>query len=238
MIDCESITTMRLQLQAVMEQRKNLSTFALTGSGAEIDTGSFLRILSVALDEEKPVVALCIAPVVVALALARKQVAGATMTIGNDRYSQHAMRDLGSRIKVSIGMTVLLMKQIFTVSCPCYMFDARVSEVAAGIDQAAQADMLQGWFCLSHKKTDVAKTSVFLFLSYCLFLNADFVGAFADTAVLVFDFDGETFFNHIVDRINTHAEVGVTVGIRIGLLENSHRTIYRWLCPGRLSGSA
>ena len=99
-------TTMtRFGLPGIFGAAKNLSTFALTGSGAELDP-EVARILTIAHTEEKPIVALCIAPAVLALVLAKANIHGAQLTIGNDPSTAAALCDLGVQ-HVSAGLNRL-----------------------------------------------------------------------------------------------------------------------------------
>jgi enhancing lycopene biosynthesis protein 2 len=145
LIDCDPYHYDAIWLPGGFGAAKNLSTFALTGTGADLDP-EVARVLTIAHTEEKPIVALCMAPAVVALVLAKADVHGAQLTIGNDPSTAAALRDLGVQ-HVSVDWNDCVVdEQHRLISCPCYMFDARISEVAAGIDQAAQAlrHMLQG----------------------------------------------------------------------------------------------
>ena len=109
LIDCDPYHYDALWPVATAPPR-TFGTFALTGTGADLDP-EIARILSVAHAEEKPIVALRIAPAVVALVLAKNNVHGAQLTIGNDPATSVALADLGLTTFRLIGMIVSLMKQ-------------------------------------------------------------------------------------------------------------------------------
>jgi enhancing lycopene biosynthesis protein 2 len=112
---------------------KNLSTFAREGASCRVDEGvaRLLRDLHAA---GKPIAALCIAPAVLA------SVFGATLhpelTIGNDRGTAEALEAMGARHRDTPVTDVVVDARNKIVTTPCYMYEARISEVATGAERA------------------------------------------------------------------------------------------------------
>ncbi|MBI3132827.1 MAG: isoprenoid biosynthesis glyoxalase ElbB [Acidobacteria bacterium] len=115
---------------------KNLCDFAFKGAKAEVrpDVAAFLKAF---LDAGKPVGAICIAPALLALALAGQGRKG-TMTIGNDAGAANAIETLGSRHeRHDTPREIAVDESLNLVTTPAYMFgEARVSDIFTGIDRA------------------------------------------------------------------------------------------------------
>lgn len=114
---------------------KNISTFATEGAGCSVDPGvaALLRGLHAA---GKPIAALCIAPAVIA-ALFGKSLQP-EITIGNDPGTARALESMGARHREAAVTEVVVDRKNRIVTTPCYMYEARIREVAAGIDQAVR----------------------------------------------------------------------------------------------------
>lgn len=114
---------------------KNHCGFAFKGVEAEVrpDVAAFLGAF---FDQHKPVGAICIAPALVALALA-KQGRGATLTIGNDAGCAEAIQHLGSHHERHDSPREIAVDDAFKlITTPAYMFgEARLSEVFVGIER-------------------------------------------------------------------------------------------------------
>ncbi len=115
---------------------KNLCGFAFQGANAEVrpDVAAFLKAF---IDAGKPVGAICIAPALLALALA-KQGRKATLTIGNDEGCAGAIESLGSTHERHDSPREMAVDEALNlVTTPAYMFGgARVSDVYTGIERA------------------------------------------------------------------------------------------------------
>ncbi|MEZ6195189.1 MAG: isoprenoid biosynthesis glyoxalase ElbB [Planctomycetota bacterium] len=109
----------------------NLSSFALEGPKASIreDVAGMLRAVHAA---GKPIGAICIAPALVALALGDE---GPTITIGEDAGTAQALEALGAHHQTCPVERAVTDEAKKIVTCPAYMYDARPSEVAAGIEK-------------------------------------------------------------------------------------------------------
>jgi enhancing lycopene biosynthesis protein 2 len=115
---------------------KNLCTFAADGPGCTVDAdvARLLRDLHAA---GKPIAALCIAPAVLAAVFG--QSLHPELTIGNDPGTAQALEKMGARHRPADVTEVVVDREHRFVTTPCYMYDARIREVAAGAEQAVQA---------------------------------------------------------------------------------------------------
>lgn len=86
----------------------------------------------------KPIGALCIAPVIVS-----KLLPGVLLTIGSDADTAHAVQQLGSRHQNTTHGEIVVDAHMRVVTTPCYMLDARISQVYDGAQAlvAAVLDM-------------------------------------------------------------------------------------------------
>lgn len=120
---------------------KNLSDFALRGPDATVDP-DLVRLVGEALEQRKPIVAICISPAILAAAL--KQLgASATLTIGTDAGTAAAVEALGSRHQAAPVERAVVDEQRRIISTPAYMLGPGPKDVAAGIEQAIAT--LAGW---------------------------------------------------------------------------------------------
>lgn len=114
---------------------KNHCGFAFKGKDAEVreDVAAFLGAF---LKARKPVGAICIAPALVALTLA-KQGQSASLTLGDDRGCAQAMEALGCRhVDKPSAREIVIDDAMNLVTTPAYMFsDARLSDVFTGIER-------------------------------------------------------------------------------------------------------
>jgi enhancing lycopene biosynthesis protein 2 len=114
---------------------KNHCGFAFKGIDADVrpDVAAFVQAFFAA---KKPVGAICIAPALVALCLAK---AGqqATLTLGNGKDIQAAMEHLGHTYKsVPTAREIIIDEDLKLVTTSAYMFDdARLSDVWVGIER-------------------------------------------------------------------------------------------------------
>ena len=88
----------------------------------------------------KPIGALCIAPVIVS-----KLLPGVLLTIGSDADTAHAVQQLGSRHQNTTHGEIVVDAHMRVVTTPCYMLDARISQVYDGAQAlvAAVLDMVK-----------------------------------------------------------------------------------------------
>ena len=115
---------------------KNLSNFAAAGSKAKVESG-VSRLLRDMHKAKKPIAALCISPTVVAAAL-RDDHAHVKMTIGSDEKTAQALEAMGAKHVVCPVEEFRIDEEERVITSPAYMYDARISEVAAGIDRTVK----------------------------------------------------------------------------------------------------
>jgi enhancing lycopene biosynthesis protein 2 len=113
---------------------KNLSTFAADGAKCTVDE-SVAKLLREMHKQEKPIGALCIAPAI----LARVFGQGVEITIGNDAGTAKALEAMGAKHFDATVTEVVVDEKNRIVTTPCYMYDARISEVAVGAEKAVHA---------------------------------------------------------------------------------------------------
>jgi len=111
---------------------KNLCDFASAGADARVEPAT-LRAIQGFHAARKPILALCIAPALVAAALRGK---GVRLTIGDDRGVAAALEAMGARHELRKVHECCVDPEQRVVSAPAYMQDASILEVARGIDSA------------------------------------------------------------------------------------------------------
>ena len=112
---------------------KNLSSFAFKGSGGDIDP-QVARVIQEFHQSGKPIGAVCIAPALLALALGK-----GTVTIGSDAGTADNLEQLGSTHQVCPVTQAVIDSANKLVTAPAYMEDAKIHEVAQGIESAVNA---------------------------------------------------------------------------------------------------
>jgi enhancing lycopene biosynthesis protein 2 len=110
---------------------KNLSDFAVKGKDAVVHRG-VEKLLRAMLDSGKPIGAICIAPAVLAGAVAEKS---PEVTIGSDEQTALAIEGLGGRHRVCTVDMIHHDEKNRIVSTPAYMLGSSIGEVAEGIDK-------------------------------------------------------------------------------------------------------
>ncbi len=115
---------------------KNLCDFADKGAAAAVQA-DVARLLGDMHAAHKPIGAFCIAPAVVAALLGRT--AKPLLTIGDDEATAEQLRAAGARHQSCAVDDCVVDREQRVVSTPAYMFDARPTQVAAGIRKACAA---------------------------------------------------------------------------------------------------
>jgi enhancing lycopene biosynthesis protein 2 len=107
---------------------KNLCTYAFDGAGMKVNHEVEAALKSVKA-QNKPIGALCIAPVILA-----KIFGNVTITIGKDETTEKNIEAMGAKsVRTSHGDVVVDEKNnLFTT--PCYMLDASISNIAEGAE--------------------------------------------------------------------------------------------------------
>lgn len=105
---------------------KNLCTFAFDGAGMTVDA-EVERVVDETRRAGKPIGAMCIAPVILG-----KLLPGVQVTVGHDRATNEALRQMGAEPKDVFGPDVVFDPAYMVFTTPCYMLpDATLSTVAA-----------------------------------------------------------------------------------------------------------
>jgi len=113
---------------------KNLSDFASAGAKAKA-LPEVVRVLREFHAAKKPIGAWCIAPAVLATALGEKHPA---LTIGDDAGTAKALEGLGARHVTCPVTEMRVDEENRIVSSPAYMYDARIGDVATGIERGVR----------------------------------------------------------------------------------------------------
>jgi enhancing lycopene biosynthesis protein 2 len=117
---------------------KNLCDFAAAGAQARVEPG-VLKLVREMHAARKPIGAWCIAPAVLAAALKESH---PQLTIGDDPGTAKALEAMGARHVVCPVTEMRVDEANRIVSTPAYMYDARIGEVASGIEKAV-AELLR-----------------------------------------------------------------------------------------------
>lgn len=112
---------------------KNLSSFFFDGPGCSVNE-SFGKTVTGFYDAKKPIGAMCITPAVIA-----KLIKGAKLTIGNDEGTAGAVEALGAEhIVMDNNEEVVVDEKNKLVTSPCYMLDAKISEIKVGTEKVVK----------------------------------------------------------------------------------------------------
>lgn len=114
---------------------KNLSDFAFEGANATVDA-DFKAVIEAFFAAKKPIVAICIAPAVLAAALKGK---GLTLTIGDDAGTASAITSLGHTHVPCASDVACIDAANRVVSCSAYMREDAIAPIAKGIEAAIAA---------------------------------------------------------------------------------------------------
>lgn len=126
-----------LALPGGMGAARNLSSFAFQGAQMTVRPDVEQAILST-YEAHKPVLAMCIAPMVLAKVLGRY---GVTLTLGQPCAASQAAEQLGARHHLC-GPTDICVDPVHRIyTTPAYMVGTRISEIFAGADHMVEALM-------------------------------------------------------------------------------------------------
>lgn len=107
---------------------KNLSSYAFDGTNMHID-----KVVEQSVKEThaagKPIGALCISPIIIAALIPEAEV-----TLGSDKKYDDEVSKLGGKNKTTANKQVVVDTKNKIVSTPCYMNDARISDIADGAE--------------------------------------------------------------------------------------------------------
>lgn len=117
---------------------KNLCTYAFDGIKASVNA-DLKKIIRDAYEQKKPIGAICIAPVIVALSLADKN-PNITLTLGTDASASKDLEIIGVKSKNCLTTEACIDKENKIVSSPAYMHgNSRISELEQGISKCINA---------------------------------------------------------------------------------------------------
>lgn len=117
---------------------KNLCTFAFDGAKATVNP-ELERVINEAYDQKKPIGAVCIAPAIVALALAKKN-PDITLTLGTDKDANESLHQIGVKSKDCLTTAFIVDEENKIVSTPAYMHgDSSISQLEKGISQCVKS---------------------------------------------------------------------------------------------------
>ncbi|NLA24235.1 MAG: isoprenoid biosynthesis glyoxalase ElbB [Bacteroidales bacterium] len=108
---------------------KNLSNYAFKGSDLEI-IDEVEKTIKDFHSNKKPILALCIAPVLVAKAI------GAEVTIGSDQAGIENIQKMGGTHLIKKFDEVAVDAKNKVITTPCYMLASNIYETAQGIENA------------------------------------------------------------------------------------------------------
>ena len=107
---------------------KNLSSFAFEGADCTVNE-DVVRAVKETAAQNKPIGALCIAPVIIAKILGDVEV-----TIGQDPGTEAAIVKMGASHQQTTHGEIVVDRQHKIVTTPCYMLDARVNQIGEGAE--------------------------------------------------------------------------------------------------------
>ncbi|MBS3806410.1 MAG: isoprenoid biosynthesis glyoxalase ElbB [Bacteroidales bacterium] len=112
---------------------KNLSSFAFEGSNCSVneEVENALRAMA---DQNKPIGALCISPVIVARIFGDLK-----LTIGQDADTAQAVEKMGAIHQKTDHGEVVVDQKRKVITSPCYMLDANILNIAEGTDNVVQS---------------------------------------------------------------------------------------------------
>ncbi len=111
----------------------NLCSYALKGPDMEVQADVKQAVISMH-QAQKPIGALCIAPVILA-----KLIPGVHLTFGQDQKANAAFAASGVKTTDTKPQEIVIDTTNKVVSTPCYMVDARISDLATGIEKCVKA---------------------------------------------------------------------------------------------------
>lgn len=112
---------------------KNLCSFAFDGVECTINKDVESAIKNMA-ELNKPIGALCIAPVLLAKILKEVE-----LTIGQDKNTAKAIKDMGAKHIETTHGEVTIDKKHNIVTTPCYMLDANIAQIGDGANNIVKA---------------------------------------------------------------------------------------------------
>lgn len=119
---------------------KNLNQWAISGPEGELDL-EVQKLIRSAVENDKPIAAMCMGPTVVAQALAGTNVK-ATLTVGSDEADSpydikgisDGMKSLGAHPVMKTVHQIAVDSENKIITAPCYMMNASITEIHENIE--------------------------------------------------------------------------------------------------------
>jgi len=119
---------------------KNLNQWAIHGPEGELDR-EVQKLIRSAVENDKPIAAMCMGPTVVAQALAGTNVK-ATLTVGSDEADSpydikgisDGMKSLGAHPVMKTVHQIAVDSENKIITAPCYMMNASITEIHENIE--------------------------------------------------------------------------------------------------------
>lgn len=111
---------------------KNLSNYAVAGTDMKVNPQVEEAIKAVH-KAAKPIVSLCISPVLLARILGGES---PRLTLGSDGADAKNAESMGARHEVTTHEEITVDEDLKIITAPCYMLDATVGQVFRGVDKA------------------------------------------------------------------------------------------------------
>lgn len=112
---------------------KNLCSFAFDGTNCSVNPDVEKAIRSM-VEQNKPIGALCIAPVLLA-----KILGDVNLTIGQDKGTAEAIKTMGATHKETSHGEVIIDQKYKLVTTPCYMLEANIGQIGDGTNNVVKA---------------------------------------------------------------------------------------------------
>jgi enhancing lycopene biosynthesis protein 2 len=109
----------------------NLCDFAVKGAGGSVNP-DLLKFLKAMRAAGKPIAAMCIAPVILALAFGSD---GVRLTVGNDASTAAELQKTGAKHVVCKVDEICFDEKNKLITTPAYMLGPGIAEVSAGIEK-------------------------------------------------------------------------------------------------------
>jgi len=112
---------------------KNLSDYAVKGKDLKVNPEVMKAIKSM-YAQNKPIGSLCITPVIMAKVLGNVE-----LTVGSDNTTVDHVKALGANHKNTRNGEIVIDKKNKLVTAPCYMLDAKITDIANETDLVVKA---------------------------------------------------------------------------------------------------
>ena len=112
---------------------KNLCNFEQYGFQCEVNE-DVKRAVIATHEQNKPIIGLCIAPILIAKILPKIKI-----TIGNDSDLNEQIHSINCQTEDTDATGICIDEENKIITTPCYMLANSISEVATGVDKAVKA---------------------------------------------------------------------------------------------------